>query len=276
MTENSTHSTALVSRLIQTGIPIPYATREMGRRYGDVRETPCTTFEGTRPVAMLFTSRSGTTFFVDALNKSKLFGTIHEHFNPYRLDFGYRKWKTRSAEEYVRECVRRFSSPDGVFGFKGTVEALLPLVQINELPINVSNWSWITVRREDAVAQAISLLRAKKSSVWHDRGQLEEPPPVPDYDFETIEKQLTLIQRKQGQIERFFATFGIEPLRLVYEEFQDDPLPALRAVYDHMGLTTPPGLADIVENSKFQVLRNAETEAMRQRFLDELGERLRT
>lgn len=265
---------SFTDRLIATGIPLNYAEAEMRRQFGDVHDAPSRIFEGRRGVGMLFTSRSGTTFLVDIINKTGRLGRILEHFNPYRIDVGVEKWGVTSADEYVGECVRRHSSDDGVFGFKGTVEALLPLVQVNELPSRARDWTWITVRRDDTVAQAISLLRAKSSAVWHDRGQLETPAPVPEYDFGAILKQFNIIQRKQGQIERFFAVHGIEPLRLVYEDFQDDPVPALHQVFDHVGIPAPKNLQRKVENSKFRVMRNSETEAMRSRFSEELAERL--
>jgi len=224
-----------------------------------------------RKVGMLFTSRSGTTFFVDVLNRTGRFGELREHLNPYRQRTGVKKWKVGSMPDYLAETVRRSTSPDGIFGFKGTVEALLPLAQVGELPDRVREWSWITVRRRDVIAQAVSLFRAKSTGVWHAVGRLAGRPPMPPYDFAGIEKQLELIQRKQGQIERFIAHHDLTPLRLVYEDFKDDPADALRAVFGHVGLTPPDDLAELVARTEFQVMADDQSRRYAERFAEELA-----
>lgn len=240
------------------------------RNSGD--SDPATVFQGVqRKVGMLFTSRSGTTFFVDVLNRTGEFGNIREHMNVYMQDIGVRKWRAKSMGEYLTKSVKRHSSKNGVYGFKGTAEALLPLIQIGELPDNAAQWSWITVRRDDIIAQAISLYRAKSTGVWHDRGRKSaEPPPMPPYDFEAIEKQVNLIQRRQGQIERFISHHDLQPLRLVYEDFRHDPTDALRAVFEHVGLPAPAQLDQLATETEFKVLRNADSERYADQFRDDL------
>ncbi|WP_152360110.1 Stf0 family sulfotransferase [Microlunatus speluncae] len=219
-----------------------------------------------RKVGMLFTSRSGTTFFVDILNRSGVFGGIREHLNGYRQRTGAKKYKSASMADYLTETVRRYSSPAGVFGFKGTAEALLPLAQVGELPENARQWSWITVRRDDIVAQAVSLFRAKATGVWHSVGKLSGKPPMPPYDFVGIEKQIELIQRKQGHIERFIAHHDLTPLRLVYEDFKDDPTDALKAVFHHVDLIPPANLAELVAEGEFTIMADDQSQHYADRF----------
>lgn len=229
---------------------------------------PASVFAGVqRKVGMLFTSRSGTTFFVDVLNRTGEFGNIREHMNVYMQDLGVKKWRAKSMGDYLTKSVKRNTSKNGVYGFKGTAEALLPLIQIGELPAHAAEWSWITVRREDIIAQAISLYRAKSTGVWHNRGRkAAEAPPMPPYDFAAIEKQVNLIQRRQGQIERFISHHGLQPLRLVYEEFRDDPTDALHAVFEHVGLPAPAELGQLATQTEFKVLRNADSERYAHQF----------
>lgn len=269
-------SQAFVERLLSVGIPLDVARKGIQAGFGDVASLPVRDpfADVVKKVGFLFTSRSGTTFFVDVLSRTKPFSRILEHMNPYRLKVGRDKWGARSNLEYLTECASRFTSPRGVFGFKGTVEALLPLVQADEIPRRVHEWRWITVRRDDVVSQAVSLYRAKLTGYWHDRGTAEAPA-VPKYDFDGISRQIMLLQRRQGQIERFFATFGLEPLRLVYEDFADDPIPALELVYRHIGLPVPKRLGELVADSSYNVMRNAETEAMVERYHADLDAELR-
>jgi LPS sulfotransferase NodH len=269
----------LTERILQLGLTPAEATRLIEASPSRLRGAggdPAAIFAPARhKVGLLFTSRSGTTFFVDVLNRSGQFGEIREHFNPYRQRSGVKNWKSASMADYLTEAVRRYCSPGGVFGFKGTVEALLPLAQVGELPDNATGWSWITVRREDLIAQAVSLFRAKTTGVWHAVGKLTGKPPMPPYDFTGIEKQLESIQRKQGQIERFIAHYELTPLRLVYEDFKDDPTDALKAVFDHVGLIPPADLAQLAAQGEFTVMADDQSKQYADRFRAELADRLR-
>ncbi len=269
---------SLTERILQLGLTPAEAGRLLEAspdRLRGVGGDPAEIFAPARhKVGMLFTSRSGTTFFVDVLNRSGEFGGIREHLNSYRQRTGVKKWKSASMADYLTEAVRRYSSPGGVFGFKGTAEALLPLAQVGELPENAGQWSWITVRRRDIVAQAVSLFRAKATGVWHAVGKLTGKPPMPPYDYAGIEKQVELIQRKQGQIERFIAHHDLTPLRLVYEDFKDDPTDALKAVFDHVGLIPPANLAELTAEGEFQVMADDQSQQYADRFRADLAAEL--
>lgn len=269
---------SLTERVLQLGLTPAEAARLLESTPDRLRGTggdPGEIFAPVRhKVGLLFTSRSGTTFFVDVLNRSGRFGDIREHLNPYRQRTGMKRWKSASMADYLTETVRRYSSPDGVFGIKGTVEALLPLAQVGELPDHARQWSWITVRRQDIIAQAVSLFRAKATGVWHTVGKLTGRPPMPPYDFAGIEKQLESIQRKQGQIERFIAHHELTPLRLVYEDFKDDPTDALKAVFHHVGLTPPDNLAALAAEGEFTVMADDQSRRYAHRFRAELATRL--
>lgn len=265
---------SLSDRILQLGLTPAEAGRLLEGSPPKLRGVggdPATIFAPVRhKVGMLFTSRSGTTFFVDVLNRSGGFGQIREHLNAYRQRTGVKKWKSASMADYLTETVRRYGSADGVFGFKGTVEALLPLAQVGELPEHAHTWSWITVRRRDIIAQAISLFRAKSTGVWHTVGKLAGKPPMPPYDFAGIEKQLELIQRKQGQIERFIAHHDLAPLRLVYEDFRDDPTDALKAVFAHVELDPPDNLSELAAQGEFKVMADDQSRQYAERFAEEL------
>ncbi|NYE70560.1 Stf0 family sulfotransferase [Microlunatus parietis] len=270
--------TSFTERVLQLGLTPAEASRLLESSPSRLRGTggdPAAIFAPVRhKVGMLFTSRSGTTFFVDVLNRSGAFGEIREHLNPYRQKTGAKKWKSASMADFVAETVRTYASPEGVFGFKGTVEALLPLAQVGELPDNAVQWSWITVHRRDIVAQAVSLFRAKATGVWHTVGKLAGKPPMPPYDYAGIEKQVDLIQRKQGQIERFIAQQDLTPLRLVYEDFKDDPTDALKAVFDHVGLIPPANLSALAAQGEFVVMADDQSRRYADRFRQESTARL--
>src|SRR5688500_7072066 len=109
----------MIERVLQLGLTPAEAGRRLQASPDRLRGTggdPAAIFAPLRrKVGLLFTSRSGTTFFVDVLNRSGQFGEIREHLNPYRQRTGVKKWKSATMADYLAEAVRRYSSPDGVF-----------------------------------------------------------------------------------------------------------------------------------------------------------------
>ena len=101
---------------------------------------------------------------------------------------------------------------------------------------------YIWVRRRDKVRQAISLWRALQTRIWRrERPVDDDGTPQLQYSFDAIEylrRRLSIDDEAWG---RFFASSGIEPLVLSYEE-DVEPLPAdaVSRVLAHLHVELPP------------------------------------
>jgi LPS sulfotransferase NodH len=101
--------------------------------------------------------------------------------------------------------------------------------------------SFIYLMRRDKVEQAISLVKAQQTGLWHrapDGTELERlaPPKEPNYDGDALRAQFDQLTSNERDWEGWFETEGIEPLRLTYEGLSKDPAEGLRRVLDHLGL----------------------------------------
>ncbi|HXO73409.1 MAG TPA: Stf0 family sulfotransferase, partial [Bradyrhizobium sp.] len=89
------------------------------------------------------------------------------------------------------------------------------------------------------------------------------------YDTDLIRFQLTAIVRERAQWETFFARTGIEPLRIVYERFLENPSSYVDLVATLVGVENP-----AVDQRKVDlaIQRDAVTEEWKQRFRAENGD----
>lgn len=109
---------------------------------------------------------------------------------------------------------------------------------------------YIYLSRHDKLAQAISMVMAEQTGLWHrnaDGSELERlaPPGPPVYDPQRIGEKLTTLKALDAEWPVWFAREGIEPVSLTYEDLSADPQGKLALVLAALGLD--PALAEAVE-----------------------------
>jgi len=103
---------------------------------------------------------------------------------------------------------------------------------------------FLHLSRADKLAQAVSLVRAEQTGLWHiapDGRELERlaPPQPPRYDFARIAQTLSRLEQQEAAWLRWFAAQGFEPLPLTYEELATDPARTLLRVCRFLELPAP-------------------------------------
>ena len=101
--------------------------------------------------------------------------------------------------------------------------------------------SFVYLMRQDKVEQAISLVKAQQTGLWHrapDGTELERlaPPQEPNYDGDELRSQFNRLTSNERNWERWFETENIKPLRITYEGLSEDPMETLYRVLEHLGL----------------------------------------
>ncbi len=109
---------------------------------------------------------------------------------------------------------------------------------------------YVHLSRRDKVAQAVSLVRAEQSGLWHmgaDGAVLEGAETLGPirYDGARLSALVAELESDDTAWNSFFATRAIKPLRLTYETVTADPRRALADILDAVGLDA--GLAQAVE-----------------------------
>ena len=128
---------------------------------------------------------------------------------------------------------------------------------------------FVYLTRGDKLGQAISLLRAEQSGLWHrnaDGTVYEALPPrrASGYDREAITTQGASFEADDAAWEAWFASEGIAPHRVAYEALAADPHGELARVLGFLDL-------DPAKARKVQVplekLADAQSEDWRARYL---------
>lgn len=117
---------------------------------------------------------------------------------------------------------------------------------------------FIWLRRLDKLAQAVSLLRAEQTGLWHrntDGTDLERlrPGRTDGYDAQRITQQINDFQAADKSWLDWFADHDITPWSITYEALTDDPQMVLRLVLMHLGQD-----GDIAETVDAQTARLAD------------------
>jgi trehalose 2-sulfotransferase len=174
--------------------------------------------------------RCGSTYLSQLLIRTGVLGRPQEYLN---IEGVYRR-EARAAgfESYLRQVRVDAATSNGVHGMKVTFDHIAHLIQRDLFPLPSDRYVYLT--REDVLMQGISFYRAVRSGVWTEPSA-RTPRPV-EYDAEAIWEHVDMLVRMMSQWERLFAWYGIQPLRLTYEELVSSPAEAVRAIAELMGV----------------------------------------
>jgi LPS sulfotransferase NodH len=217
---------------------------------------------------ILATPRSGSTLLGQGLQASGLAGDPKEFFG-HKLPFWMERWRTPTLPAYTARLGQVRATPNGVFGAKLLYRQLLHLESLARHQPELADLSlpeilyrlfpnlhFVWVTREDKVRQAISWFKARQTGVWgQDHGQsapklgrawrLGDEPLQPGelaFDYDGIAALMRQAEAEDAAIGQFFATSGIEPFRVVYEEFTPHYEETILALLRWLGVTPPPDL----------------------------------
>ena len=189
---------------------------------------------------IVFTVRSGSNLLCDFLRANGL-GQPSEYFqHPFGVaNAAYYRELGVAPDDFKTFLIRLVNqkSQHGIFGAKLTwdhknvlVEAVRRHFGRNDGLLALSpRHLWVYLRRQDKIAQAVSLWRALKSGTWTSPLHSGEADPV-EYDFFRLLSLLQAILAEEYLWEEFFLKGGIEPVRILYEDLLREPATAVLRV----------------------------------------------
>ncbi|WP_240233531.1 Stf0 family sulfotransferase [Devosia lacusdianchii] len=207
------------------------------------------------------TPRSGSTLLCEMLAASGVAGRPHSFYRQQSITHWADRWgvdyaggvDTRDFDQrYLTAMLREGTTRTGVFGIRimwGSVaEASMRLERAQGGNTDVAErfaqafgpTLYIHLTRNNKVAQAVSLLRAERSGLWHlsaDGSVLEgaDKPEAVAYDADRLAAIVAELESDDAAWEGFFAERQIKPLRLVYETMTADPQNALASILSALG-----------------------------------------
>lgn len=103
---------------------------------------------------------------------------------------------------------------------------------------------YLHLTREDKVAQAVSLVKAEQSGLWHlnaDGTELERlaAPQEIHYDFERIHREVVALERDDHAWDLWFKQQEITPVQIRYEALAENPSGTLIQIFDAFEVELP-------------------------------------
>jgi LPS sulfotransferase NodH len=186
------------------------------------------------------------------------------------MAFWMERWQAESLAIYVDLLTHRRATRNGVFGAKmlyGQLQHFEDLARqdpaLADLPLATildnlfPNLHYIWATRDDKLRQAISWFKARQTGVWgQSEGREEvklgrawrlgdEPLQAGElaFDFAGIAELLAQAEAEDAAIGAYFAENGIEPYRIVYEEFSPRYEDSVADILRWLGLDIPARLS---------------------------------
>jgi LPS sulfotransferase NodH len=233
------------------------------------------------------TPRTGSTLLCSLLASTKAAGNPDSFYGRKFMPDWAAEWRlpardTMSEKDfstaYLNGAIAAGKGGTGIFGLRLMRENLDELSEIldqifPDLPSDRARLEkafgrmlYIHLSREDKLAQAISLIKAEQTGLWHvapDGTEIERlaPPEEPHYDFARINREVLELERYDTAWNSWFAAQGIEPLCIGYESLSANPALALAGICEALGIEAPnagdvsPGVAKLADETSLEWMR---------------------
>ena len=225
---------------------------------------PPSTLFGFRSYFLCATPRSGSTLLCDLLTATGVAGRPASYFREEdvadwarRLNVPPEAGSGAFARAYVDAVARHGAGGTGLFGCRimwpslGSLSDRLDLVHPG-LPGAAARIArafgpplYVHLTRADKVAQAVSLLRALQSGIWHRNrdGSMREGPERPSptsYDRARLAELVAELTRDDESWTAWFAENGIVPVTVDYDTLVAEPQRTLAGILAALGLDPAP------------------------------------
>jgi LPS sulfotransferase NodH len=233
------------------------------------------------------TPRTGSTLLCNLLAATNTAGNPDSFYGRQFMSWWAEEWRlpgrdTMSERDfniaYLNAAVAAGKGSTGIFGLRLMRENLEELSAILDhifprLPSDRARLEkafgrilYIHLSRENKLAQAISLVKAEQTGLWHiapDGTEVERlaPPQEPQYDFRRINREVLELERYDTAWKSWFDAQRIEPLRIGYGNLSANPAAALIGICDVLGVQPPnarevsPGVAKLADEASLDWMR---------------------
>ncbi|MEZ5926595.1 MAG: Stf0 family sulfotransferase [Hyphomicrobiaceae bacterium] len=211
------------------------------------------------------TPRTGSTLLCDLLASTKVAGNPDSFFMRDVDPVWTERWglpdrgdqsDADRSRAYLAAAINTGRGGTGVFGLRlmredlgdliALIDKVFPGLQSDKARLRAAfgNVAYIHLARDDKLAQAISVIKAEQTGLWHiapDGTELERvgPPKEPEYDFNRIAGKIAQLEGADAAWSSWFQAEGIEPFLIEYEKFSADPATFVAHICRALGVTEP-------------------------------------
>jgi trehalose 2-sulfotransferase len=220
-----------------------------------------------RGYAICTSRRSGSNLLCQYLASTGVLGNPREYFNGSGRRMLESPGYPDDPTEQIKWILTEGATPNRIYGLKvfpAQADRVEQSVCWFEL---LPNLRFVTLKRRDVLAQAISAVRAMQTNQW--RASMPSQG-VAVYDGAGIYAGLAQISHDHFRWKTLFAQRGVEPLALIYEDLVKDPQISIDRIASFFDLSV--GARIDAGKIDFAIQRDAVTEEWRARFIHEYGE----
>lgn len=199
--------------------------------------------------AILTPPRSGSTYLCDLLDSTAISGHPSEH-----IRLATQELALHCNFDYLNllgNLMEHRTTSNGVFGTKLISHFLFELKQAKPdfKKVFQSIDRFILLIRKDKVAQAVSLVLAQTTEVWHIHHNSKKASyqsildsiEINDDLLDDVEQKVIFIKQQEARLKRVLANNNIEPLLVVYEDILQDASAEVNRILNFLGIVKPPG-----------------------------------
>jgi LPS sulfotransferase NodH len=203
--------------------------------------------EPVRSYVICCVQRAGSWLLAHTLADTGYAGRPSDYFDDAELESRAREWGVTAGDltAYVRAMRDHATTPNGVLGsklmwidFDSLRSSLRPPAGTDPglefMQTTFGDPQFIWLRRADKVRQGISWWRAAVTDQWALRPGQESGQPAPD--VEQIVRLVQFAQRCEDGWRQWFASTGIQPCQVVYEDLARDRLAVVNLVLEFLRL----------------------------------------
>jgi LPS sulfotransferase NodH len=226
------------------------------------------------------TPRTGSTLLCGLLESTGIAGHPESYFRqPDEQSWAARWGIIRSPDgafsyaDYFQAALTAGRTENGVFAARlmwGTLEEVVGNLRriysdLSGADLGLLNRTFgcarfVYLRRDDVLAQAVSWLRAEQTDVWFQTSQSlqEQPEQEPRFDFDRIHELAQLIDEHNTAWQLWFASVGVRPYAVRYEDLDADSVGVTCDILDFLGLELPSGPEILVRHKRLADELNAQ------------------
>ena len=183
--------------------------------------------------------RSGSQLLGALLTSTGLAGFPDEHFNPWHMGDATNFFPDDLlyGPDHIQRLIEKYTTPNGVFGTKAHFLQVINFVGLDRLEsLYPTPLKYVSLRRRDFTRQGISLARAVQTNAYNSD---MHPARDPIYNFYQISQCIREVHVDAKGWETYFHQRGIEPFRVIYEDFVTDQRNTLRHLLGFLGIVIP-------------------------------------
>ncbi|WP_421915916.1 Stf0 family sulfotransferase [Mesorhizobium sp.] len=239
------------------------------------------------------TPRTGSTLLCKLLASTGAAGDPHSFYRRQDVPEWAEEWNLPARDmmdeiefntAYLDAAISAGKGGTGVFGLRlmrenldelsGILDQIFPGLASDTVRFEKAfgRVLYIHLSRENKLAQAISLIKAQQTGLWHiapDGTEIERvgPPNESRYDFQRIKREVAQLEAYDLAWNRWFSEQGITPLRIGYERLSANPAAALVSICEALGIRSPnaedvrPGVAKLADDTSLDWMRRYRVDA---------------